>query len=380
MRRETWILLLGSALLNVGWGAFWSFLGLYLYDLKASYFQIALLDSISALMYLTSRVWGAVSDYYGLRKPFILAGNLLSAIPILLCGFTSSPNQIIGLYAATALSSSVAYPPFLAALTSTEGEEGGILGWYSMLISFGWAVGCFLMGPLCELAGPSAVFTFSSITVLSATLIMVGYPSERRRARSEGLWEYVKVAFSLKFRAPKEFRWVLLSIFIAWFGAQWGGPLIRMRMYDLLERSKVIVGIVWGPVASVLCAVVSPLAGRLADRIGGWRLLQATILLYAVLTPAYAVIHDPILYSALYVVPVWSFFWIGNLATPAQMTHQSVRGEAMGAQQSASNLGIMLGFLGGVFADRFGRELGIVLSSALFVAALLPLILLKRKD
>ena len=365
---------MSSFVSSIGWGIFWPFLGVYLYDLRASYFQIALLDSLSAIMYLASRLWGAASDFYGLRKPFIVVGSLLSSVPVLFCSLVYSPNHIIELFAISSLFSSVAYPSFLAALTSVEGRSGGTLGWYSMLSDLGWAIGCFSMGFLYEFSGVFAVFASSSLLILVSGLVAIWYPRERRAVRDdEDFWSYMKTALTFKFKAPKGFGRFLLSVFIAWFGIQWCSPLLRIRMYDLFERSKVAVGIVWGIASSISSAAVGPLAGRLADKVGGWRLLQVTILLYVLRTPVFAFVNDPILYSILWIAPIWSFFWVGNLAAPAQMTHRGVRGEAMGAHQSALNLGISLGFIGGLFADNFGRELGIILTSIFFMASFIPL-------
>jgi len=59
MRYETKILLLFFLVRILGYGAFRVFLTLYLFDLGASYFQIALLESVSGVMYLASRFFGA---------------------------------------------------------------------------------------------------------------------------------------------------------------------------------------------------------------------------------------------------------------------------------------------------------------------------------
>lgn len=372
MKRETRVLLAYSFVSSMGGGIFWPFLGIHLYDLGASYFQIALLDSLSAIMYVVSRLWGAASDYYGLRKPFIIFGSVLSAVPVLLCSFVYEPNHVIALFMMSSFFSSISFPSFLAALTSIK-EKGKVLGWYSMLSSIGWSVGCFFMGFLHQFQGVLGVFASSSALIVLSTLIIVSYPRESGVLRDESLWSYTKTALTFKFKAPTEFKWLLLSVFLGWFGLQWSGPLIRMRMYDLLERSKIAFGIVWGLSASTSSSVASLLAGRLADKVGGGRVLQATILIYALYLPIFAYVSDPIVYSILWIIPVWTFYWVGTLSTPAQMTHESVRGEAMGALNSALNLGVFLGAVGGLFADKFGWEVGIVITPIFFVAAFAPL-------
>jgi len=372
MKRSTQVLLMSSFVTNVGAGIYWPFLGLRLYDLGASYFQIALLDSLSAIMFMLSRVWGATSDYYGLRKPFIIVGSILSAVPIFFCGLVSSPLYVIALFMASSFFSSVNVAPFLAALTFVE-EKGKIMGWYSMLTAIGWAFGTFSMGIIHEYFGAFGVFTIAAVLIIVAASIIFWHPSETRLTQDESLRGYVKNTFTFKFKAPKEFAWLLLAVFLCWFGFQWSGPLMRMRFYDLLEHSVIMLGIVWGVSASISGAIVSPLAGRLADKIGGGRMIQAAVLVYMFYTPLFAFVNSPLLYSVLWIVPIWTFNWVGVLSTTAQMTSESVRGEAMGLFNVALNLGVIVGLLGGVFADNFGRELAIVVTPIFFIAAWLSI-------
>jgi MFS family permease len=363
-------------------GIFWPFLGLQLYDLQASYFQIALLDSLAAIMFILSRIWGAASDYYGLRKPFIIFGSIVSAIPIFFCGLVSSTTQLILLFMISSFFSSISFSPFLAALTAVE-KKGRIVGWYSMLSTIGWAVGTFLMGFIDKFYEAFGVYTIAAVLIAISALVMILYPKEPQLIRTESLRNYLKTAFSFKFKAPREFSWLLLATFLSWFGFQWVGPLLRMRFYDLLERSKVILGIVWGIGATISGVIVSPLAGKITDKFGGGKLLLTTAVIYAVYIPLFALVSDPLLYSILWIAPVWTFNWVAVLTTPAQMTKESVRGEAMGAINTALSLGVFVGVTGGLFADRFTRELGIIVSPMFFAAsvvALLPVIKFFKKN
>jgi MFS family permease len=382
MKRGMLVLLLSSFASNMAGGLFWTFIGLQLYDLEASYFQIALLDSLAAVMFILSRIWGAASDYYGLRKPFIVFGNLVSAVPIFFCGFVQSTVHLILLYMISSFFASISFSPFLAALTAVE-EKGKAVGWYSMIGTIGWAAGTFFMGLIDWFYEALGVYSISAMLIVVSALVMIFYPKEPRLTRPESLREYLKTAFSFKFKAPKEFSWLLVATFLSWFGFQWIGPLLRMRFYDVLKHSKIVLGIVWGISASISGAIVSPLAGKIADRVGGGKLLITTATIYAFYIPVFAFVDDPVLYSILWIIPVWTFNWVALLATPAQMTKETVRGEAMGAINTALNFGVFAGVTGGLFADRFSRELGITVSPVFFAAsvlALLPVIKYFKRD
>jgi MFS family permease len=376
MKRRTWILLISSFASNMAGGIFWPFIGLQLYDLQASYFQIALLDSLAAIMFIPSRIWGAASDFYGLRKPFIIFGRIVSAIPIFICSFVSSTIHLILLFMISSFFASISFSSFLAALTAVK-KKGMMVGWYSMLNTVGWAVGVFFMGFIDQFYEAFGVYTISAALIGISALIMVLYPKESQLIRVESLRNYLKTTFSLKFKAPKEFSWLLLATFLSWIGFQWAGPLLRMRFYDVLERSKPMVGIVWALGAFISGVIVSPLAGKIADKVGGGKLLLATAIIYALYLPLFALVSDPTLYIILWIIPIWTFLWVALLTTPAQMTEESVRGEAMGVLNTALNFGVFVGVTGGLFADTLTRELGIIVSPVFFAAsavALLPVI------
>lgn len=274
--------------------------------------------------------------------------------------------------------SSISASSFLAALTSVE-DKGKVVGWYSMLTAIGWAIGTFSMGFIHEYYGAFSVFAVAAFLIVMAAAAVLWYPKEIRLTRPERLRSYVKSTFTFKLKAPREFIWLLLAVCLCWFGFQWSGPLLRMRFYDLLERSVIALGIVWGVSASISGAIISPLAGKLADRIGGRRIVQAAVIIYALYTPLFALISNPVLFSILWLIPIWTFNWVGVLSTAAQMTEESVRGEAMGALNTALNLGVVAGFLGGVFADSYGRELGILVAPVFFISAWITIFMRQRQ-
>jgi len=320
-------------------------------------------------MYVASRIFGATSDYYGLRKLFIMIGHILSLLPIFLCYFTQELNLIIVLYMLSSFFWSFGLPSFFAALAAVE-KTGKVLGWYGLIGGIGWAIGNFLMGFLYEFQKASSVFISASGIMALSILFISFYPKESRVLQRENLRSYVGSALTLRFRAPAQFKWYLLTMFLSWLGLQWAWPLLELRMYDLLERGKALYGVVLGLSSFITLSIASIPAGRISDKIGGARLVQMIILIYIFLVPIFAFLGDPTIYAILWSIPIWGFFEIGSLAVPAQTVIESFRAEAMGALESSLQLGVFMSFMGGIFADKFGRELGIAITSVFLVVSL----------
>ena len=87
----------------------------------------------------------------------------------------------------------------------------------------------------------------------------------------------------------------------------------------------------------------------------------------------FAFVENPVAYAILWLMPVWSFFNLGYVLSPAEFTSEDVRGEAMGACEVAKNLGVLIGLSGGFLADILGREVSLSISAVPLAMALIPL-------
>jgi len=151
-------------------GVFWTFIYAYLYDIGASFFQLSLLDSLASLAYVASRIWGAISDYYGVRKPFIVLGEALASAPIFMCLlWPKEVDFLIGLYTASCVFWSISHTAYLTALTSVE-RAGFMLGLGFMVGELGWSLGCPLMGFICAYLGFKGAVVFRTRKLLEKRL------------------------------------------------------------------------------------------------------------------------------------------------------------------------------------------------------------------
>ncbi|RLI38440.1 hypothetical protein DRO60_03260 [Candidatus Bathyarchaeota archaeon] len=374
MRRRTKVLIASNAVASMGWGLCWSYLNFRLYDIGASYQQICLMDSLAAITYLTSRLWGALSDYYGRRKPFMVSGFTASALPVILMAMLNdSVWALIWAYFGCCLAWAVAYPALMAALTSDPRREEATTI-FTLVGNLGWALGSFMMGPADRYLGPSGVFTACLLILLVFPLVLLFYREEPLPRKPGSPWAYARSSISFRFKARKGFGFLLAGVFLAWFGLQWSSPLARMRFYDLLGRSKLVMGFLWG-LSSIASAVALVTARKIVEKLGGLRTLAISTACYAIVMPCFALIESPVAYAVLWVIPIWSFFNLGYILSPAELTEEDVRGEAMGSCEVAKNIGVFLGIFGGFTADVLDRETSMLISAAPLSLALVPLAL-----
>ncbi|GEM_PF-1509436 len=369
MRRGTKFLIASNAVANMGWGLCWAYLNFRLYDIGATYLQICLLDSLGAVAALLSRAWGALSDYYGRRKPFMLAGLTASAFPVaFMAAFNDNVWGLLLSYFTAYFIWAVGYPAFMAAITSDPEREKATTA-LALVGSLGWASGAVLMGPAERHLGPGGVFLACLAILLVLPAFLLPYEEERLPCKAGSPLSYMASAFSFKFKAEKGFGFLLAGMCLSWLGLQWSSPLARMRLYDALGHSKGITGVVWA-LSSITSALALLAAKRGVEKIGGIRTLALAVACYAIFMPSYALVDDPTALVVLWLLPIWPFFNLGCMLGPAELSEEEFRGEAMGAGEVAKNSGLLAGMLGGLVADTIGREESLVLSAVPLLSAL----------
>lgn len=368
MKQSTKVLIAANSLSAAGWGLCWSYLYYRLTDLGASYLQLCLMDSLAAITYLLSRLWGALSDYYGRRKPFMVCGFTASAISIALMAMRNYDIwALISSYVVSCFAWGVAYPAYMAALTSDpEREKATTL--FSFVSSISWALGVSVMGPAEASLGPGGVFMLCLAVTLTFPATLMAYREKPLPRKEEPLGHYVKLTFMPKFRAERGFGFFLLAAFLSWLGLQWAS-IARVKLYELVGFSKTTVGLIWAT-SSIISGLVVLLARGLVERLGGIRTLAISIACYMVIVPSYALAWSPLAFVVLWLAPVWPFFNLGYILSPAELSKEEVRGEAMGASEVAKNFGVLSGLLGGLIADVIGRENSLLLTAIPFGLAI----------
>ena len=352
MRRGEFILLsLGVFFENLTFGFYYSIVRPYMEQLGSPYTLIFMVDFVGAVIGLSAIFWGYLSDVLG-KKPMIAAGSL-GFIPLYVVSKVSDPILIVMLTAVFSLFYTISQPSILAVVSYTE-KLGAAFASYTISTSMGWGLGSLLMGLIHDTLGlgVEGVFIASSLSwligfcLLTVLAFKVTYEGGGR----------------IRFRIPAGIRFLFMAELFTYTGLSWCFPLITLKLHDILGGNKLLYGIVWGALPAFTGLIVSPYAGRLAERIGGVAVVRYALLFYTILIPLFS-ITTGIYNVALWLVPVWPLHYVGVNVAASQLTRVSERGEAMGAMNTCYNLGMILAIVGGGVADVIGRDASIFLAS-----------------
>ncbi|RLE78609.1 MAG: MFS transporter [Thermoprotei archaeon] len=148
-----------------------------------------------------------------------------------------------------------------------------------------------------------------------------------------------------------------------------------------LGASKTEIGMIY-MTGSAVGALISPMVGRLSDRIGRKPVMAFSMVGFTLAFAAYSLIED-----AVYAFPIqalegatWAAMGTVASAFIADLAPESERGWAMGMYERTWFIGWIVGpMLGGYLADHVGFKPTLVLGSALTVLGLI-VFLLKVKE
>ncbi len=325
---------------------------------------------------LISPYWGALSDRYG-RRPMILRSGFSLFAAYLATALVQTPMQLLVLRAVQGLLSG--YIPSAITLVGTSSpprKVGYSLSMMATASATGSIVGPLLGGTVAHLFGTRISFAAAGVLVLGAALLALFFVREtgfQPTTRQSSVLRDLRQAF----KNPPFLALLGLTLLVN-FSIMTIEPILPLYVVQLggsLQNASLLSGIIFSLVgiASVLFA---PRWGRAADRIGfgrvlGWGLIGGGIgnllqLPFHTLLP-FALVRFA--YGAFFCAV---FPAINGLVV--QTTPEDFRGRAFGLNQSAGQVGTMLGpMLGGVLSGYFGIHsifwvTGILLLAAAFFA------------
>ncbi len=354
----------------------------------AGLFEIGLLIALnSAATIVFSLFWGRISDFFGLRKKFMLLLFLLSAPMFILLGFSNSVLSLTVLYTTLAAFTGGIQP--IASMYAIEYREGK--NWRQEVVKFnsflnvGIIVGLVLntilalIIPLSWILYLSAGLCLISVVMLWKTAKEPLLPLEREAYSIRDYFDIRKIRIPRNFRKLKPIQILFLICLIHWTGVYAYGVGEVPLMTAIGLSSSMIIGInVAENIATVyafnrLVPRVKMSSKKLiATMIGARGLL---ILVWAGLT--FFIANQ---FSVVFILPLileiaflicYALLWFPIVCFAIAQSPPGRKGTTQGELLSIISMGNVAGALvGGIIIGGFGFEVGFIASAVIAILAI----------
>ena len=130
---------------------------------------------------------GRLSDYVGVRRPFVEMGMFLSAITLYLYSTAGTVGVLVSVRMAQGAAIAISTPALMALVEgiTEHRSRGGSMGFFSSMRTLGWGVGPIIGGVIADAYGLTAAFAMGAVlTVFAVGMIHLTVP-EVRAAESE---------------------------------------------------------------------------------------------------------------------------------------------------------------------------------------------------
>jgi MFS family permease len=231
---------------------------------------------------LTAPLWGRLADRYG-RKLMLIRASLGMAVAMSLIGMAHSVWQLVALRLLAGLLGGYASGSMvLVAAQTPKARSGWALGVLSAGIMAGNLVGPLVGGVLPPLIGIRSTFFLAGavifVTFLGTTFFIreEARPAQARTRKPGGGWSLITNKLPIVAMLVTG-----LLLMVAQMSIE---PIITVYVAQLVEPSRVtfVAGVVMSAAALGSILSASQL-GRLADRVGHWSVITASLAVSALL-------------------------------------------------------------------------------------------------
>ncbi len=178
---------------------------------------------------------------------------------------------------------------------------------------------------------------------------------------------------------------ITLVVFIAFYGFNFVMPILPLYVRELgvedVSQAALLSGVMLA-VSPLLAAFFSPLWGLVADRYGRKRMVQRSLLVFAIATTLMGqVTNVPQLFALRAAIGVFGGFTSMTMAYVVAVAPASRASGALGMLQAAQVGGVIVGPLcAGLVADRFGLRASFTAGAIVILVGLAALTLLTQDD
>jgi DHA1 family multidrug resistance protein-like MFS transporter len=290
----------------VFWGQIMAFTPLFLPHLGIRHADVrswvGIITAVSSLLGVPFLpFWGALADRYA-RKPVIVRSFLVYLMVALLMALAG--NVWLFLLARAALGLSLGNTGLMLT-TLAERIPDGRLGFAYGIMNGSQPLGVFLGpligGPILDAWGFRALIGMDAVLLLLVVAALVtGYRDTYRTPVREPLLRMALGSVGILLRSPR-LRTLFPALFLLFAGWMLASTYLPLAVTSLYrgQHPGTAVGLVLGA-AGLTTAIMTPLAGLVADRIGHWRALMAVSGLAAALWPLPALAGDLIPFTVLW--------------------------------------------------------------------------------
>jgi MFS family permease len=299
--------------------------------------------------------WGALSDRWQRRIPFIAIGFVAQASAFFLYIFIQDSLSFLLVTCAAYLFSVAAVPMANAYLTEARILKGGSVGLLLATSSLGWAVGAFSGGFLISVIQMSGLFLVGGIAYLIGMTIILVLVREVPRTATANHKETTTVNPEPAPAPSFSWGWVLLflaiTVAIGSIGVNTFSFFFGIYLAGELPGTTLMIGIANG-FAALTGLGFTLFAGYGSDRFGRKPMILLGFLGYAVFMIVYLFVYDPWLAMVLWIIPLYPLVYTASYAAAADLSGVARRGRAMSVIATANLLGSGIGpIIGGALVQ-----------------------------
>jgi MFS transporter, DHA1 family, multidrug resistance protein len=376
-KRNLWVLWVGVFFTSASYSMVVPFLPLFLLQIgvhdHTEIWSGLIFSSAFFAGAIASPYWGMMADRYG-RKPMIIRAGAFLFIIYTLTAFVTNAYQLLALRVAQGLLTG--YIPGAIALIGTNTPKknvGYALAMISSAGASGGIMGPLLGGGLAELFGNRWAFASGGFLSLLSTLLVIFWVTEEKFTPSKekgSVLKDIRVA-----AANKPFMNVLFLSIITALSILTIEPVLPLHILKISgssDNTALLAGIVFSlpGIASIIFAAYW---GRMSDKIGFQTVLMIGLLGGGIGTIAQAWFDGVWGFSSVRFI--YGIFFCGVFPAlnglVVQTTPDEFRGRAFGLQQTATQIGAMLGpLVGGVIGGFFPVEIVFVVTGVMLLVAM----------
>ena len=396
---KIWVIVLGNlkvlstaGFINAVAGSlFWTVFNLYLWDLRFSLLEIALLNAIPVIISIVlSRFFGRLADRTGRKRFIIIQFFMGGGVYIILSAVIMLEKVkflILALiYFLLGLSGAIGGGALTASVTTSLRRErsGEATGIYLSFGSFGWMIGSFVSGFMADYAGMFYVALTSGFLLILSGLLIVGFFEELKKDTEIDLKRIFRESWTFRLEGDRR-RLFLLFLMVALysFGGALYGLAFTIKMYVIL-KSKTLYGIISG-FAGLTNMFAPYFVGRLGDKYS-----KESLLLYGMAVRDTYMLYLAFTWSEMAIIifmiaPMWVFISVPTISLTTDYSlegHesevQSIRGVIQGVFNAFGSI------MGGLIANILDLHRNIVaidyillVGSIILFTALIPALILK---